>query len=298
MRKILAALILLLACAAQAQYVQYYLYVTNTANLSNTVATIYVNGTTYTWATNASTAIQIQTTNDDGWASTNLFNITAFNNNGVRVAQFGTNGVAFSGNGIAVTVSASWAQLTNTSTASVDTDTVRVGGGDIVGTPTNQVNIASMLVTGIDAHATNSFAPYDLLLTNYAGLTSTQTISGPKFMTALFGTNSVFSNPNLTNGQNWGNPFRSPGLGTGSEQFGLGATATTNAASAFGDSASASDNGTTAIGFDAAASAAQASARRGGNRFRGQFSRFWLFVPRFFYRRCRLWNRRGGKWRI
>jgi Head domain of trimeric autotransporter adhesin len=68
-------------------------------------------------------------------------------------------------------------------------------------------------------------------------------------------TNGAWTNPSLTNGQNLGNPFRSPGTGTGSEQFGLGASATANGAAAFGDGAVASGVDSSAFGNGSTASA-------------------------------------------
>lgn len=71
--------------------------------------------------------------------------------------------------------------------------------------------------------------------------------------TWLSGTNGTYyalglSSPVITNGQNYGQPFRSPGLGSLSEQFGASALALTNFASAFGHGAYASGINSTAVG--------------------------------------------------
>ena len=64
----------------------------------------------------------------------------------------------------------------------------------------------------------------------------------------------------MTNGANYGNPFRSPGAAAGSEQFGLGSAASGAEATAFGASATATADYSAAFGSGATASDVSATA--------------------------------------
>jgi hypothetical protein len=77
----------------------------------------------------------------------------------------------------------------------------------------------------------------------FQGTSSNENIVNAKGISGVVAalTNGAWTNPQFTNGQNFGNAFRSPGGGVGSEQFGLGAIASAGYGTAFGDGAI--DNG-------------------------------------------------------
>lgn len=100
-----------------------------------------------------------------------------------------------------------------------------------------------------------------ILISNRAGIFEIGTISATN-LNGIIGaiSNGIWYeadlvNPSLMNGQNFGNPFRSPGSGSQSEQFGTAAAADGIASVAFGDLAAASENYAIALGYSAHGSA-------------------------------------------
>lgn len=233
--------------------------------------TFTVNGVVRTWKTTVATpATQISITNTANANATNLFNqITANPYAGPLAPIFtATNAVSLlanNGNALVVTASGTWANITTTTQTVTSLLAVR---WPISGEPTASVrtNEASSLIQDLSTYSTNSFSSSAIALSNYVALTTTQAISGVKVFTGGINgtvgklTNGTWVNAALTNGSNFGLPFRSPGGGAASEQFGFGASATTNSASAFGNTATATGEGSSAFGADSAARSFGASA--------------------------------------
>lgn len=132
-----------------------------------------------------------------------------------------------------------------------------VTGGRLVNT--TNVTATNVLATNVTIHIVTITAG------TYSGLVSA--------LTNGIWTNGILLSPILTNGANYGLPFRSPGGGSSSEQFGELASASTNfaavfgygataawAASAFGYLASAAWSNAVAIGSGAEAGAMGATA--------------------------------------
>jgi hypothetical protein len=125
-----------------------------------------------------------------------------------------------------------------------------------------RTNIATLLVTNLQSYAQINFSAEAQPFTNFVSTSGSQEIYGTKSWT---GTN-YFVGPvfigtaTLTNGVNKGNAFSSPGTGSGSQQFGAGATATGAVALAVGYLADAPADYAVAIGNVAAASAGYSTA--------------------------------------
>ncbi len=138
----------------------------------------------------------------------------------------------------------------------VDTNTAQTIGGKTFIAPVLQggrmVNATNL--TGTNVALTN----VTIHLVSISGLTSLSGIVSA--LTNGIWTNGIFLNPKMTNGQNYGEPFRSPGGGTASEQFGTSASATTNFATAFGNSAAATGIASSAFGSQAQSSGSGAGA--------------------------------------
>lgn len=276
MKKITQIILLVLAVStAQAQLITDKLTLTN--NPVNGQLLI-VNGDTRTWMDTVTTpASQIQTTNSIGWALTNLFNhviATRFAN--VNPTYASSTALNFQTLKALVVTPTGWA--TNLYTTNSTTPTLNVEVPFTAMASTDQVTIASYLVAGLESSITlaSTAAPW---LANYEGLTTTQTNSGLKTFTGanvysnaaqfftgggisnvaltnityLKGSNGIYwalilVNPVMTNAQNYGAPFHSPGSGGNSEQFGISASATGSAALAVGTSAGASGVSSVALG--------------------------------------------------
>lgn len=156
---------------------------------------------------------------------------------------------------------------------------------------TNANMLASEIVTGIDDYATNRFGSNSPALASYVSTgTNVQSVLGPKTFWQIAGnntntgnlyngtnigtrsvrntnewssgtfTNPIIHTPVITNGANYGNAFRSPGGGAASEQFGDGATASTNYAIAVGAGAAASGIESIAMGLDTVSSGTNSTA--------------------------------------
>ncbi len=295
LKKLLFALLIssaLLGKMATAQNV-----VTFTLSITNTptnLASITINSATRTWVTAVTNpATQILITNDLGQSATNLMiSLTGNPIAGIDYLNFnGTNGIIGSGAGLTESVTAGWCSNVLTMNASTPAYGVSVPFNSAYPVASDQTNTANYLIVALDTYGTSAFSAGDAALQNYVGLTGTQTITGAKTFSSSSSsfnngtvsnsiitnspsisgnggtiTNLALLNPTMTNGQNFGNAFRSPGSGTNSEQFGIGATSTAPAAASFGDGATASGPNTTAIGEGtSAAGAATTSVGAGAN---------------------------------
>ena len=176
----LLALFVILATVWPASGADYRITATVTMTNKPTAAqTIVVNAATRTWyatATNAATEIAIGA--DIGASTTNLFiQIAAYPWSGpVILGMSSTNIITLAGQvnqAMAVTAD-SWATVTYATNTVASMYGVRV---PISSEPTagQQNYVASELVSGIESYATNWFTINALAMTNYLGLSSTQT---------------------------------------------------------------------------------------------------------------------------
>ena len=290
-KSVLLSLLLLLLISpgflAAADRITASIYITNTAGTTNG-QTITINGSVRTWTNSVFVpSTQILTNNTAAGAKTNLLNQVALNpvtSVGI-IDRAATNFdlVAASGVLLTVTPSAGWAAVFYSTQTVATLRTFRVPLSSEVG-PVQTLN-ASDAVKGLNDYSTNAFYENAAAVANLVGKTNAQTISGNKTLTgillatnrasvlvvgSLSGTNIVgivglisngvwyagtLVNPSLTNAQNFGNAFRSPGAGTSSEQFGSGAAAAGDYATAIGAAAVASATDSVAIGKSATATA-------------------------------------------
>lgn len=281
---LLLLLTLLFALPAEAQFVTATITITNIPADGNTFVP---NSTTLTWKNTVTTpASQILIGADTNAVTTNLWQqliANPANLPGVIITLVTNNVITLQGPTVTATLSGTWGSIVITS--------VPTTNGDIPIFPVTSLSPAAALaqmnnvVAGLEVAATASTAtaPY---LANYLGLSTAQTVSGAKFFTGanvisnannfitgggisnmaltnitfLKGSNGIYwalilVNPVMTNGQNFGNPFRSPGTGPGAEQFGTSAFAFGNATLAVGNQAYASNNNSTAVGNQSSATA-------------------------------------------
>lgn len=229
-------------------------------NVSGTTngQTITVNGVVRTWTNNVtSIQTQILTNNTIAGAASNMlaayYVVPAPN---ATVAPVSTNAMllkSFPGFPMVATVSAGWATVTLSTNTLTNATIVRVPLA-VVGNY-EATNVESGLVGYLnDNRMTSVISSSAPAFANYPSLIGTNTFTGTNSFTNSSFNNGTALNLVITNGQNFGNPFRSPGAGIGSEQFGLSASAGANFASAYGDSANAAALSSTAIGNLAVAS--------------------------------------------
>jgi hypothetical protein len=268
--------------------------VTNTAGTTNG-QTFAVNSDVRTFTNNVVlSSSQVLTNATAAGSKTNLYLQIALNRfSQVQLIDAGSTNFNLVGNGgyvFTVTPSVGWATVTYSTQVVTTLSDVRV---PIAGeaSAAQQTNIASLLVKGENDLSTNFFYENATAVKNLVGLTNAQTIAGNKYYTGtniysnaasiyysgtisnalgISGnvsslTNGVYQspvlvNPSLTNGQNFGNPFRSPGAGAGSEQFGTGANASGASAVAFGPSSTASGTQSSAFGNGTVATGSAATA--------------------------------------
>lgn len=279
MKKLLTLALLVAALSTRAadQIITATITVTNAVTTNG--MTLTVNGSTRTWTndTTASPSTLISTNNSIGGSTTNLFNqIAAYPYaNSLVLSYVASNSISLRAqlNG-ALTISSagSWA-TTALSTQTVSTlEVIRVPFSSIPNA-TNRTNQASLLVTALQDYPTNSISATATALVNFVNLTTAQTITGAKtntganlysnsaqlwiggvvsnalgYFTGGYGSNMVFHSPTLTNGQNFGNAFRSPGSGSSSEQFGSGASVSGNNSVGFGPNVLVTNSGSVALG--------------------------------------------------
>jgi hypothetical protein len=196
MKKLLAilfGLLLLPLVTNAASRITATLTVTNAPSTNG--MTITFNGTdTRTFSNSTSTASLIATNATIGGTATNIFDHLAVTPpSGATIqAMPATNQVRITGgigSALAVTFNSTNIAVAYTTQTVASAYTVRV---PITVEPaaTNQTNIASLLVSGISALATNAFTETAPAMSNFVGLTTTQVVSGAKVFT---GTNTLFS---------------------------------------------------------------------------------------------------------
>lgn len=248
MRKILFILALVFVCSiCEAQLVTGDLKITNAP--VNT-STITVNGRVFTWTNGTPIgSFAILITNTLAGDATNLYNVAGLvlPNIGVSLTQTNGTNIIFSGNQMAESISTAWASLVLTTNANVGATNVIVPFS--VMAANSRTNIASQLTLDVPANSTNAVDQNSKFASQLAGLAKSNNLSGILVATNI--TNLIggrLTNVVIYNGSNFGSPFRSPGGGVGSEQFGLGASANATAALALGDGATANDSQSTAIG--------------------------------------------------
>ncbi len=283
--------------ASGADLITATLSVTNTP-IGNT-NTFVVAASTRTFTNNVTTSpgTLVQQTNSVSLTATQILNhLTAYPARpGHLLSQSTASNVTIRGlpgEALSVSVSVGWATVTY-STQSLATPTFIVRMPLTVEAATNQTNIASALIAGLQ-NSTNAVGTNWTAGTNYLtrGAHPGQYVASPvqfagvvRIATAgqatnlnlvnatnsgIIGavtngvwTNGVLLSPKLTNGVNYGNALSSPGLGTGSEQFGTGATTTTNFGTAVGNGALAGW-GSFAGGYLASAGSSNGVAVGGG----------------------------------
>lgn len=270
MKRFLPFLLMLLwalgARAASPTIITATITVTNTAGTTNG-QTLTVNGNTRTWTNSVVVPTsQILTNNNIGGCATNMFAAIAdapFA--GLSLAQL-TNGMTLQtimpNGALSASVSAGWAAVVLTTNTLTSAQVVRVPL--TVEYSTNQTNIATYLAQGLESstYGISATAP---VVSNLVNLTQAQTVTGQKTFISPIGTNgyfnlSFFNSPIFTNAINYGNALSSRGTNSLSEQFGAGAVASSNSASAFGSQTWAAGQNSTAVGSGADAVADYSSA--------------------------------------
>lgn len=285
---------LFLVASAEAQRITASITVTN---ITTNGMTFTVNGNVRTFTNVVFQSNSQILTNADvfgGGSKTNLFNQIALNPYS-QVIPLNVSSNAFSLVGSAnaaliVTASAGW--------ASVSYSTQAVSGGVVVTIPVTiesaaeQTNIASGIVQAINLPAnTNTISQSSKAAGELLGTNKTQTVYGATTLNntnnQIFGivsslgisgnsvmlTNGLYftpilSSPVFSNAVNYGTAFSSPGIGTGSEQYGIRAAATNVSSVSIGEDSiaggfvsSAIGGGAVAIGLDASAFGGDADAR-------------------------------------
>ena len=281
------ALLTLHAQGASSTLVTATITVTNAPTTNG--QTLTVNGDTRTWTNNLTIpASQILTNATIGGSATNMFTALAdapIGSPALSLLYSSTNGVSLSGavnQNITVTLSAGWGQVVYTTNTLTSAIAIRVP--HTVEAAPMQTNLMSLLLTGLSQANTNSFYESDAAVSHLVGLTNNQTISGVKQLTnvADLYQGVVSNSPDIggivqaltnglwwfgtapflvtTNGTNFGNAFTSKGSGAGSEQFGLGASASGNLSTAVGRLSTASNPGDVALGYASGASGGNSTA--------------------------------------
>lgn len=275
----LILILMLLALPAAAQTITTAtITVTNTATTNG--QTITVNGTVKTWTNSVYTAAtDILTNNTAAGALTNLF--VHYSNypvgGGATLSYQSSTSLAirsFPGQALTVALSAGWGTSVSTTQSLTAASVVRVPY--TVEGAAQRTNISSAVSAIIEgAENTNSINQNSFAVSELVGLTNAQTASGAKQFTSTAGawygyvsnatgisgiaasiTNgnfktNIFEYPTLTNGVNYGTPFRSPGTASESEQFGTLASAGGAGATALGANTVASGAASLAVGESA-----------------------------------------------
>ena len=289
-----SAVILSLIClpAAAADRITALITVTNAVGVTNG-QTFTVNGNTRTF-TNAvwNAATQVLTNNTEVGTKTNLLSQIALNPFSQVIAQDnGTNSfklVGVSGLALTVSPSAGWATVSY-STQAVSTARALQLPFSALPDPASRTNNADDTAVGLNDHSTFSFFENAVLVANLVGKTNAQTISGAKVFSSPGGlwngsvsnaphisgnaggvTNGVYQTPILvspksTNFVNYGNAISSVGANSLSEQFGAGAVASADGATAVGAAAQATAPAAVALGNDSQAPGTNSIATGGGN---------------------------------
>lgn len=297
--KKLISLLLLLCVTAQAQSI-----ITGNITLTNAVGTtngctITINGLLRFFTNNVnSAATQIGTNNTFAGSASNLYNAYLVAPQGnVFVSYPNASNVqwqAFPNGALTMSISAGWGTLTLSTNALVASTVVRVPLAALGNY--ERTNVESGLVGLLqDSATTNQVAAGAVAFSNYVDITSSKIVTGANTFSgagvysnaaqvysggtvtnativnspAIGGTVTTligggYFNPFLTNGFNYGNPFRSPGGGTSSEQMGVSASARTNFALAWGRGSIAKGISSLSIGDTTEADGYYSTALGGG----------------------------------
>jgi hypothetical protein len=274
-------LIRLLTPAATAQLVTGNLLITNAP--VNT-STLTVNGYVFTWTNGGPVGNQaVLITNTLAGDGTNLLQVTGLllpSAASISITQTNGTNLTFLGLGMAMSVTTNWASLVLTTNGNSPGTNVTVPMSTVAATA--RTNMATQLVADLNTYSQTPINQTSLIAAQLAGLTNAQTLGNKTITNSLISggtnsgvvisaspaisgvlvalTNGFLTNTGIYNGTNLGLPFRSPGGGTGSEQFGSGAAASTNQATAVGSGAQAVGSSTSAFGRLAAAVSNSASA--------------------------------------
>lgn len=266
MKKLLSILFLFVCLAARAQLNSVTISITN-APVST--STLTINGNTFNWTNGTPIPpLAVLITNTLPGDGTNLYNVVVayLPQLGISVVQTNATNLIFTGIGLTGSVfstvaGSGWASVTSASITTSSATNVVVPASSVNDSPSRTAmetqlanDIAQYAVTPIPTNAMviSTYVPTNGIFYGlfFVGIVSNATaISGNVFALS----NGYWLNAVLTNGQNFGNPFRSPGLGIASEQFGLSAQANTNFTIAFGDQSLAASNSAEAFGFQAEA---------------------------------------------
>lgn len=254
MKKLLWLLILLPFSVLGADRVTALVTITNTPADGNTFT---LNASVRTWKTSVVTpGTQILIGADVNESATNLFTqaaATPFAN--VIVSIPATNQVQFVGNTslpMSASIVGTWGYVTYSTQVVASLYTVRIPI-DSEPSAAQRTNVASELVRGAFnlGFSTNLVSATSTAMSNFLNNATAQTFSGAKtFLTAGF-----WSGLTTTNLVNHGNAISSAGSGSGSEQFGTGATATGIDSLAVGGAANATGGQSSALGIAAQATA-------------------------------------------
>jgi hypothetical protein len=298
MKRILAALAAVLLAAQPAAAIDIItasISVTNEFGTTNG-QTLTVNASVRTWTNNVFVpASQILTNETPAGAATNLFyHVSTYPFTALSLGRTTSTNITLQtspGGALTVTLSPGWGTVSYSTQSLVSATAVRVPISTEVSA--QRINIGSGLVAGIEDYSTNSFNQNSTAMSEVVGLTNAQTVGGIKLMTnaasqwrglvsnspAISGNiiavsngiwwNGILYAPVLTNGVNYGNAFRSPGSGFGSEQFGTSASASGESSVAIGNLASSSGELALAVGQGANASGANSVAVGNNNAASG-----------------------------
>lgn len=246
-KSIFVLLFLLLVNSSFGQLVTGNLIITN-APING--STLTVNSQVFVWTNGTPVgSFAIQITNTLGGDGTNLFNVAGLvlPNIGVSIAQTNGTNLTFSGNQMAMSKNGNWASLVLTTNTTGSASNVVVPMSVIAAQ--SRTNIASQLIADLNLNDTNAINQSNIIAAQLAGLSKSNNFAGTNIITNIgnvFG--GTVTNPAIYNGSNFGLPFRSPGSGNGSEQFGIGATANASGSIAIGDLTTSQDVNSTALG--------------------------------------------------
>lgn len=252
----------LLCLPAMAQVTVTTVTITNVIGATNG-STIVLNGVSRLF-TNHVTAplVEIQSTNTQPLLASNIFAAyVTYQNPQIQTALIqGTNiqFTSFPGFPATVTLGGNFGFVTTVSYVQTNAYVVRVPY--TVEGPAQLHNIADLLVSYLNQATTNFLNQNAQIASNFVNTGLSQIILGAKnFTGGLSGTGGTGTNRNelnlsITNGQNYGNAFRSPGAASVSEQFGSGASALGIGSTAVGNGSLASNFNATAVGANAVAS--------------------------------------------
>lgn len=261
------------ALPAGAQFITATITVTNTPSDGDTVV---LDGSTRTFKTTVTIpASQVTIGASANAAATNLFQqVSATPLPGTIWTFTSTNAMTLKGTNVTATKTGTWGTIVLTTNGTTSATAYLLPASAVpAATATNQANQA---VVSIDTFATNRFSLASPALFNFLDLSTVQSATNKSFFSSLFSggtnvntalsnspaisgilvavTNGVWTNATLGNATNKGAAFSSVGAGTGSEQFGSGATATGVFDTVLGLGASASGGHGSVLGSGASSS--------------------------------------------